>query len=298
MTNEKHLINKQVAIVTGAGKGLGRAWALHLAKMGVSVVVNNRHARTSNEASSASKVVDEIKSFGGRAIANTDSVEANGAAERLIDCAVENFGGIDIIIANAGMDKAASFHSLDFDDFNYLLEVNFNSVARLLHVAWPLLRKNNYGRVLLTTSSAGLYGNHGMAGYSASKAAMQGLMKTLSIEGRSRGILVNSIAPYAFTQMTNEHIKDAELAKLLNPEAIVKSVDLLVRKECPFTGKTIVCGAGHVRLAECLESDSMAIQAGSVDAFEALLKSPLKHTSSSAESNFEAFVKSLKLHSS
>ena len=295
MTQTSNSIQDQVAIITGAGKGLGRAWALHLAKMGASVVVNNRHSETSDQPSSADNVVDEIKSFGGRAIANYDSVEDAGAATRMVNSAVEHFGGLDIIIANAGMDRAMSFHQLDFDDFEYLLDVNFKSVARLLHVAWPLLRKNNYGRVLLTTSSAGLYGNHGMAGYSSAKAAIQGLMKTLSIEGRPRDILVNSIAPYAFTQMTREHINDPKLAKILTPEAIVKSVDLLVRKECQFSGKTLICGANYVRLVEYLESDSVPVPANKADTYGELLELKLQHSSSSATDNFASFVKSLNL---
>jgi NAD(P)-dependent dehydrogenase (short-subunit alcohol dehydrogenase family) len=295
MTQNSNSLKNQVAIVTGAGKGLGRAWAIHLAMMGASVVVNNRHSPASGQPSSADNVVEEIKALGGRAIANYDSVEDVDAATRMVDCAMEHFGSLEIIVANAGLDKAASFHQLDFNDFEYVLDVNFKSVARLLHVAWPIFRKNNYGRVLLTTSSAGLYGNHGMAGYSSSKAAIEGLMKTLAIEGRSRGILVNSIAPYAMTQMTSEHMQDPKLANALTPESAVESVDMLVRKECDFSGKTFICGANHVRLVASLASDSMLVNANDTDAYTALLTAPLKHSSASATDNFMSFVESLQL---
>lgn len=294
MTQESKQMRGKVAIVTGAGKGLGRAWALHLANMGVSVVVNNRHSKSSNEPSSASSVVNEIELLGGRAFANTDSVEGEGAAQRMVDDAIDNFGGLDIVIANAGMDRPTSFHQLKYDYFEYLLDVNFKSVARLLHIAWPLLRENRYGRVLLTTSTAGLYGNFGQSGYSSAKAALQGLMQTLSLEGRSRNILVNSIAPYAFTQMTSDYIDDKELASLLTPEAIVKSVAFLVSEQCQLTGKTIVCGADQIRLAECLESDSVTMRENSVEVLEELIKTPLLHASSSATENFENFVQLLK----
>ena len=209
MTN--YSLQDQVAIVTGAGKGLGRAYALHLAAMGARVVVNNR---TSTERS-ADAVVAEIRALGGNAVANYDSVEKADAGQCLVADALEHYGRLDIVIANAGIDSAASFHKQAMDDFERVMQINFFAVARLLHAAWPVLRDANYGRVLVSTSTAGCYGNHGQAAYSSSKAALLGLAKSLAIEGAPRGVLVNAIAPYAVTQMTRPWFPETHQRRFL-----------------------------------------------------------------------------------
>lgn len=294
MTTQNHNLRGRVAIVTGAGKGLGRAWALHLASLGAQLVINNRGSTDQPGGSSADAVASEIRNRGGEAVANYDCVEQANAGERLVATALEYFGRLDIVIANAGIDRADSFHKLDMEDFESVVEINFLAVARLLHAAWPVLRNANYGRVLLATSTAGLYGNHGQAAYAASKAALHGLMKTLSIEGASRGVLVNSIAPYAHTQMTDAAFPEQQVKKF-SPEATTKLVGWLVSQQCELRGKTFIAGADHARLAQTLETDSVFLGANPQAAVETLLHSPCSALQpSSAYLEFESFIHALE----
>ena len=294
MKTENHSLQGRVAIVTGAGKGLGQAWALHLASLGARLVINNRGSKDRPGGSSADAVVGEIRDRGGEAVANYDSVEQANAGERLVATALEHFGRLDIVIANAGIDRASSFHKLDLEDFENVIEINFLAVAKLLHAAWPILRNANYGRVLLATSTAGLYGNHGQAAYAASKAALQGLMKTLSIEGASRGVLINSIAPYAFTQMTDAAFPEQQ-AKKFSPEAVTNLVGWLVSQQCTLRGKTFIAGADHARLVQTLETDSVFLGADPQAAIETLLQSPCSESPpTSASAEFETFIRALE----
>lgn len=281
-----------MAIVTGAGKGLGKAYALHLASLGARVVVNNRAINDPPGSSSADAVVSEICALGGDAIANYDCVEESGAGERLVASALQRYGRLDIIISNAGIDRAGSFHKQNMADFETVMQINFHSVAHLLYAAWPHLLEASYGRVLLSTSTAGLYGNHGQAAYSSSKAALQGLMKTLSIEGAAHGVLVNSIAPYAVTQMTRFAFPQQHLANF-SPQAVANLVGWLVSEQCGLTGKTIISGARHARMAQSLESETMPLGENIQAAVENLLTMPCAKHMSSAIAEFEEFARSL-----
>ena len=282
----------RVAIITGAGKGLGRAWALQLAAQGARLVVNNRGSSDQSETRSADAVVEQIRAAGGEAVANYDSVEAEGAGARLVDQALRHFGRLDIVVANAGIDRAASFHKLAMSEFEQIMEVNFHSVARLLHAAWPLLRQQAYGRVLVSGSTAGLYGNHGQAAYASAKAALLGLVKTLATEGLSRGVLVNLLAPYAITQLTRDAFP-AALAARFSGAAVAPLVAWLVSEQCELSGQTIICGAGHARLAQTLESETIDLGEDIQGAMARLVTMPCEQSQATAIAEFQAFSRSL-----
>ncbi len=288
----KQMLRDRVAIVTGAGKGLGRAWAVHMASLGARLVINNRGTPGQPGGSSADSVVGEILAAGGCAVANCDSVESVDTGSRLVELALQRFGRLDIVIANAGIDRAGSFHKQALADFEQVMEVNFYGAARLLHAAWPVLREANYGRVLVSTSTAGLYGNHGQAAYASSKAALQGLVKSLSIEGAPRNIGVNSIAPYAVTQLTRAAFP-GEQASLFSPGATAPLVAWLVSEHCALQGKTLVAGAGSARLVQTLEGGTIVLGEDMPAAIEKLQAGACDHAPASASAEFEAFRESL-----
>jgi NAD(P)-dependent dehydrogenase (short-subunit alcohol dehydrogenase family) len=288
MTVCNQSLQGQVAIVTGAGKGLGRAYALHLASLGAAVLVNNRNTT----GPSAEAVVEEIRAQGGAAAANCDSVEQVDAGQRLVADALAYFGRLDILIANAGIDCAGSFHKQAMPDFEHVMEINFFAVARLLHAAWPVLRDANYGRVVVSTSSAGCYGNHGQAAYSSSKAALLGLAKSLAIEGASRGIRVNAIAPYAVTQMTRPWFPEAQLQRF-SPEAVASLVGWLVSANFELNGKIFIAGAHQARLLDTFESETVSLEGDLESAVDKLANMPCRHRPDSANAEFEDFMRSL-----
>jgi NAD(P)-dependent dehydrogenase (short-subunit alcohol dehydrogenase family) len=289
----RQTLQGRVAIITGAGKGLGRAWALYLAARGARLVVNNRVSSGQSESSSADAVVDQIRSAGGEAVANHASVEAADAGAQLVDQALRHFGRLDILVANAGIDRAASFHKLAMADFEQVMEVNFHSVARLLHAAWPLLRQQAYGRVLVSGSTAGLYGNHGQAAYASAKAALLGLVKTLAIEGSSRGVLVNLLAPYAVTQLTSGAFAEGQTSQF-SADAVAPLVAWLVSENCGLTGQAIVTGAGHARLVKTLESETLALGEDIPAALSRLAGMACEQELPSAIAEFEIFSQSVK----
>lgn len=294
MTINKHRLEGRVAIVTGAGKGLGRAWALQLASLGARLIVNNRGATDQPGGSSADAVVNEIRAQGGEAFANHLSVEQSGAGEQLVDEALDHFGQLDIVIANAGIDIARSFHKLEADDFEQVVAINFLAASRLLHAAWPRLLESSCPRALLASSTAGLYGNHGQAAYASSKAALLGLMKTLAIEGASRGVCINAIAPYAYTQMTGSAFP-AELVEQFAPEATARLVGWLVSEQCNITGKTLIVGADHLRIAQTLETETVPLGDDPQQAVESLLGAPFRSTPpDTAIAEFRDFVVSVR----
>lgn len=293
MTDEKYSLSGRVAIVTGAGKGLGRAYAIRMASLGARVVVNNRTSNESAGSSSADAVVDEIRAGGGEAIANYDSVEHAGSGDRLVSLALQHFGGLDIIVSNAGIDRASSFRKQDSEDFEYVMQINFHSVAHLLRAAWPHLLEANYGRIVVSSSTAGLYGNHGQAAYSASKAALLGLVKTLAIEGAPHGVLVNTIAPYAVTQLTRPWFPEQNVEQF-SPDSVAALVAWLVSDQCELCGETIIAGANHARLAQTLETDSLILGADPQLALEKLLSLSCKQVPpASASAEFEDFIRAI-----
>ena len=274
-----------VAVISGAGKGLGRAYALELASLGCRVVVNNRlHP---NQPSSAEKVVAEIRSAGGTAIAHHGSAHDATCGTSLIDTAMSHWGRIDIVIANAGYDQPQSFHHQSMSDFTDIITANFFGTAQLLHAAWPHLRAANYGRVVVSTSTAGLFGNHGQTAYAASKAALIGLMRSLHLEGVNRGIKINAIAPYAHTPLTDAWFSDA-LASVFTATQVAKFLTALVSLECTASGRTFIVGGDAVREARMLETGAKDSASRAIFSDLETLSATIQPLSASAE--FETFL--------
>ena len=248
----------RVAIITGAGKGLGRAYALELAARGARIVVNNRrHPGEQDNDTSAQQTVEAIRAAGGTAVANFEAADAQGAGQRMVQQAVDHFGRIDIVIANAALSQASTFGKQSLDEFMRIFNVGFLGTLNLIHAAWPLLRAQRHGRVIATTSSAGRYGNHGLGAYAASKGAIEMLVRSLAAEGIKDGVRVNAISPYAATQMTAAHL-GPEVATCLTPEAVAPMVAWLSSDTCMANGEVFVTGGGRFRRGFSVETDSVA----------------------------------------
>ena len=233
----------RVAIVTGAGGGLGRSHALALARRGARVVVNDfGRPAEGGTATAAEAVVAEITAAGGTAIANHASVTDEAGVRAMVDQVMAQWGRIDILVNNAGILRDKSFAKMDLADFRLVLDVHLMGAAICTQAVWPHMRAQKYGRVVMTTSSSGLYGNFGQANYGAAKMALVGLMQTLSIEGAKDGIRVNCLAPTAATRMT-EGLMPAEVLAALAPESVTPGLIYLVSEEAPT--RAILCaGAG------------------------------------------------------
>lgn len=244
-------LKDRVIVVTGAGRGLGRAYALDLAARGACVVVNTR-ARPAGEPGSAEAVVAEIEARGGRAAAAALAVEEPDSGDRLLAAALEAFGRIDGLLNNAGAPEAATLHKQTLDQFRANFEINFfGSLTPTLPI-YRHMRDNGGGRILVSTSTAGLHGVHGMAAYSASKAGLIGLMRVIALEGASRGVAANALAPFAATGMTGEYL-DPAIAERMAPERVAPVASWLMSPSCPLNGETVTAGAGGVRLAARVE---------------------------------------------
>jgi len=233
----------RVAIVTGAGHGLGRAHALLLAKRGAAVVVNDLggdiHGDGGSE-SAAQKVVDEIKAVGGEAVANFNSVEDG---EAIVQTALDTYKKVDILVNNAGILRDISFHKMTDEDWERIFAVHVTGSYKVTHAAWPLLREQQFGRVVMTSSASGIYGNFGQANYSAAKMAVWGLASTLAHEGNSKNIHVNTIAPVAGSRLT-ETVMPAEMIDALKPEYVAPLVAWLCHDDCSENGGLFEVGAG------------------------------------------------------
>jgi len=238
-----HFENSVVAI-TGAGKGLGRAYAIYLGKLGAKVIVNNR--RHAGEAqSSADAVVSEIEALGGKAVAEYSSVEDPEAGQGLLNTALESFGRIDALVANAGVSEGCTFHKQDLDAFRQVLEINLMGTVNVVHPVFKHMYETGKGAIVVSSSVAGLYGEHGLPAYSTSKAALLGFMYSLSTEGARHGVRVNALAPFASTQMTNKNMPPALDAKM-QPDRVAPVVAWLISDPCQLNGEIIITGAGKV----------------------------------------------------
>lgn len=251
----------RAAIVTGAGKGLGRAYAMHLAACGASVLVNNhRHPAQTDEQTSARQTVDAIRAAGGTAQPDWSDVSNPHSGQSMVAHALTAFGRLDIVVANAGIDRVGSFGKQRMEDFRAVFNVGFFGNLHLAHAAWPHLLQQAYGRVVLTTSSAGLYANHGQAAYASAKAAVIGLVRALAIEGRRHGVLVNAIAPYSYSQMTAPYM-DADVARAFDPARVAPLVGWLASQDCDVSGEVLVSGAGLLRRADVGETAAVTLPA-------------------------------------
>jgi len=235
----------RVAIVTGAGGGLGREHALALAKRGAKVVVNDLGGARDGSGSSATAaeaVVAEIEALGGEAIANAASVTDYAAVEAMVAAAMAKWGRVDILVNNAGVLRDKSFAKMEIADFQFVMDVHLMGAVNCTKAVWEIMRTQNYGRIVMTTSSSGLYGNFGQANYGAAKMALVGFMQTLSIEGAKNGIRVNSLAPTAHTRMT-EDLGAALPLEALGPELVSPGLLYLVSENAP-TRCILAAGAG------------------------------------------------------
>jgi len=240
----------RVAIVTGAGGGLGRQHALALAARGAKVVVNDLGGDVhgvGDSVSAAQAVVDEIRAAGGEAMASGASVTDFEAVQNMVQHTMDAWGRVDILVNNAGILRDKSFAKMDLADFRVVMEVHVMGAVHCTKAVWPHMQAQNYGRVVMTTSSSGLYGNFGQANYGAAKLALVGLMQTLSIEGEKNNIRVNCLAPTAATRMTEGLMPEAVL-KALAPEAVVPAMLVMASEDAP--NRTILCaGAGSFEAA-------------------------------------------------
>ena len=240
----------RVAIVTGAGGGLGRQHALALAARGAKVLVNDLGGTldgSGGSASAAQAVADEIRAAGGEALANGASVTDFAAVQAMVRQAVDAWGRVDILVNNAGILRDKSFAKMDMDDFALVVQVHLMGAAHCCKAVWPHMVEQKYGRIVMTTSSTGLYGNFGQANYGAAKLAQVGLMQTLAIEGAKYGIHVNALAPTAATRMT-EALFPPQVLDALRPEAVVPAMLVLAHESAPT--RAILCaGAGTFEAA-------------------------------------------------
>lgn len=245
----------QVAIVTGAGKGIGRAHAERLAERGAAVVVNNRRRAEEADPGSAVEVAEAICARGGKAAANLEHVEDEGAGERMVEDAVERFGGLDILICNAGASWVQTFHRMSQAEIRELIEINLMGTLAVIRAALEIMRPAGRGAILVTTSTAALYGDVGFAAYAAAKAAMWGFVASLAEEGRRVGVRINAIAPFVHTQMTEwifegGHYPHPEVAEALGPEGVADLALWLVSRDCPLSGETLIAGGNVFARAE------------------------------------------------
>ncbi len=254
----------KVAIVTGAGGGLGRQHALELARRGAKVVVNDLGGSMDGSgggSDAANKVVEEIKALGGEAIANGSSVTDDAGVARMVKDAMDAWGRIDILIANAGILRDKTFAKMEFGDFSVVVDVHLFGTVKPVKAVWEIMRAQNYGRIVVTTSSSGLYGNFGQSNYGAAKLGLIGLMNTLKLEGQKNNVHVNAISPVAATRMTENLGMPAEVLDQLKPELVTPGVVFLCSEEAP-TGAILTAGAGAFALARIVETEGVAIGPG------------------------------------
>jgi NAD(P)-dependent dehydrogenase (short-subunit alcohol dehydrogenase family) len=237
----------KVAIITGAGGGLGRSHALELAKRGALIVVNDLGGSVDGEGGShtaAQQVVDEIKAAGGEAVANYDSVATPEGGKAIVQTALDTFERVDIVINNAGILRDAAFKNMDAEKLEPVLDVHLKGAFYVTQAAWASMREQNYGRIVNTSSAAGLFGNFGQTNYGAAKAGLVGLTRVLSVEGAKNNIKANAIAPVAKTRMTEELL--GAMADKLDPSFITPVVAWLAHEDVPVSGEVYSCGGGHV----------------------------------------------------
>lgn len=277
--------NKVIAI-TGAGKGLGRAYAHYFARLGASVVVNNRR-HEGETASSADLVVAEIVNTGGKAVAEYSSVEESDSGDRLLASALENFGRLDWLVANAGIMENRTFRRQTLSELRQHLEINLMGTIYVTHPVFRYMCEQRSGCIVVTTSSAGLFGQLGLPAYSTSKAALIGLMRSLSLEGASRNVTVNAIAPYGATQMIDGQVSD-EAFERLTPAHVAPIVAWLASGA--VTGEILIAGGGGVARAKMKTTAPMLISGFDYDEWQTLGSAKLDLEFESGRENYEEFV--------
>ena len=248
----------KVAIVTGAGGGLGKQHALELARRGAKVVVNDLGGSmdgSGGNSTAAEAVVAEIVAAGGEAIANGSSVTDDAGVALMVKQAMDTWGRIDVLIANAGILRDKSFSKMEIADFELVLNVHLMGTVKPVKAVWEIMKAQNYGRIVCTTSSSGLYGNFGQSNYGAAKLGIVGFMNTIKIEGQKNNIHINAISPVAATRMT-EGLMSQQALDALKPEAVTPGVVYLASDEAP-TGAVLAAGAGVFALSRIYETEGL-----------------------------------------
>ena len=284
--------DNRVAIVTGAGAGLGEQHAKMLASRGAKVVVNDPGGSvdgTGGANSAADRVVAEIKAAGGEAVASYASVAVYAQAESIIKTAMDTWGRLDILVANAGILRDKSFNKMSMEDFEFVMQVHLMGTVYCTKAAWQIMRDAKYGRIVVTTSGSGTVGNFGQANYGAAKMAVNGFINVLRHEGQNYNIKTNAISPSARTRMT-ENLIPAEVAEWMKPELVSPAVAYMCSEQCDFSGEIIGANAGHFRRVKYFESEGQYFDPAepvTVDMFAAALpkimdiSQPIEHGMSS-----------------
>jgi NAD(P)-dependent dehydrogenase (short-subunit alcohol dehydrogenase family) len=252
-------VQDRVIVVTGAGGGLGREYALTLAAEGASVIVNDLGGSRDGTGAGhnmADTVVEEIKSAGGRAAANYDSVAEPEGAENIIKTALDEFGAIHGVVSNAGILRDGTFHKMTFENWDSVLKVHLYGGYNVIRAAWPHFREQSYGRVVVATSTSGLFGNFGQTNYGAAKLGLVGLINSLALEGAKYNIHANAVAPIAATRMT-EDILPKEVLEKLTPEYVAPVVSYLCTEENPNNASVFVVGGGKVQRVALFQNDGI-----------------------------------------
>ena len=237
----------KVVIITGAGGGLGRQHALLMASRGALVVINDLGGAVDGSGSdkgAAERVVDEIKSLGGDAVADTNSVATPEGGAAIVQTAVDAYGKVDVVINNAGILRDKAFHNLEPDQLNAVLDVHLKGAFNVTQPAWRIMREQGYGRIVSTSSAAGVFGNFGQTNYGAAKMGLVGFTRVLAVEGAKFNIKANAIAPLAMTRMTETIL--GGLGDVLKPELVSPLVAFLAHDDCPVSGKLFSVGGGRV----------------------------------------------------
>ena len=250
-------VQDRVVVVTGAGGGLGREYALTLAREGASVVVNDLGGArdgTGSGSAMADHVVDEIKDAGGRAVANYDSVATEDGAANIVKTALDEFGAVHGVVSNAGILRDGTFHKMTSENWDAVLKVHLYGGYNIIRATWPHFREQSYGRVVVATSTSGLFGNFGQTNYGAAKLGLVGLVNTLALEGAKYNIHANALAPIAATRMT-EDILPKEVLEKLTPEYVAPVVAYLCTEENPNTGSVFVVGGGKVQRVALFQNE-------------------------------------------
>jgi len=253
----------QVAIVTGGGTGLGRSHALQLAARGAKVVVNDLGGSRDGSGSSkavAQQVVDEITASGGEAIANGADITKESQVSAMVQEALDKWGRVDVLVNNAGILRDKSFAKMSLEEWRLVVDVHLNGSAYCCHAVWPAMRQQGYGRIIVTSSSSGVYGNFGQANYGAAKYGVVGLMNVLAIEGRKYNIHVNSLVPTAATRMTEDVMTESMLEQL-KPEYVSPAVLFLASADAP-NGEILMAGAGNYTVAKLIEAEGIKLPEG------------------------------------
>jgi NAD(P)-dependent dehydrogenase (short-subunit alcohol dehydrogenase family) len=256
----------KVAVVTGAGRGLGRSYAMLLASQGAKVVVNDPGSALTGDgtdAGPAEDVVREIVAAGGQAVASTDSVSTPAGGKAIIDAALDTYDRIDILVHNAGIVRRASLKEMSYEDFDAVLDVHLRGAFHVVRPAFPTMCDAKYGRIVLTSSIGGLYGNHDVANYAAAKAGVIGLSNVVALEGAADGVTCNVIVPAAVTRMA-EGI-DTSAYPAMGPELVAPVVGWLAHEECSVTGEVFIALAGRVARAVTAESPGVQRPAWTVE---------------------------------